>query len=323
MRVITAFILAAARRRGRSRGWPRRPRRAGCTRRCSRASRRPGARSMPASPSGSSGATCSASWSATRGWSRGSRATATPTTPCGRRRFWRPTASRATAWTSTALTAVRLLRRLAKEYPASPLIKRADPALKRLVAAAPAASAPRDAGRRLRGRTGPSAAARASATAAVEPVGAPARRSSVGTAVTMPRTPGIARIQAIRRTVLPDVVRIAIELDQEIEYRYERIEGPVRVFLDLVATPKWRRPCRRRRRLTTRCVKSVRLGPRPSRATRVVLDLEGAGRHTVFTLYNPFRIVVDIDRRTGIAGGGGGRAHDARRLRRCSGPRPR
>jgi N-acetylmuramoyl-L-alanine amidase len=30
-----------------------------------------------------------------------------------------------------------------------------------------------------------------------------------------------------------------------------------------------------------------------------VLDLEGAGRHTVFTLYNPYRIVVDIDRRTG------------------------
>ena len=38
-------------------------------------------------------------------------------------------------------TSVRLLRRLAKEYPASPLIKRAEPALKRLVAAAPAASA--------------------------------------------------------------------------------------------------------------------------------------------------------------------------------------
>ncbi len=43
-------------------------------------------------------------------------------------------------------------------------------------------------------------------------------------------------------------------------------------------------------------VKSVRLGPRPRNATRIVLDLEGAGRHTVFTLYNPYRIVVDIDR---------------------------
>ena len=51
-----------------------------------------------------------------------------------------------------------------------------------------------------------------------------------------PRTAGMARIQAIRRTVLPDVVRIAIELDQEIDYRYERIEGPVRVFLDLANT---------------------------------------------------------------------------------------
>ena len=39
-------------------------------------------------------------------------------------------------------TSVRLLKRLAKEYPASPLIKRADPALKRLQAAAPAAAKP-------------------------------------------------------------------------------------------------------------------------------------------------------------------------------------
>ena len=42
-----------------------------------------------------------------------------------------------------------------------------------------------------------------------------------------------------------------------------------------------------------------------------MLDLEGAGRHTVFTLYNPYRIVVDIDRRTGRAGGRRGRRHDA------------
>ncbi len=117
------------------------------------------------------------------------------------------------------------------------MIKRADPALKRLVAAAPAAPAA-PAGRRIRACTRPCSAASAADAAAVELV---SRRSAttpstdIGPAA-MPRTPGVARIQAIRRTVLPDVVRIAIELDQEIEYRYERIEGPVRVFLDLVGT---------------------------------------------------------------------------------------
>ena len=132
MRVITAFILAAARgavaapeaaAQTTARGmYTTLQSREQTTRRALDAGK----------PSASSGATCSASSSATRAWSRGSPATATPTTRCGRRRFWRPTPSRATAWTSIASTPVRLLRRLAKEYPASPLIKRADPALKRL-----------------------------------------------------------------------------------------------------------------------------------------------------------------------------------------------
>ena len=113
-----------------------------------------------------------------------------------------------------------------------------------------------------------------------------------------PRTAGVARIQAIRRTVLPDVVRIAIELDQETDYRYERIDGPVRVFLDLAST-EVAPTVAASTPFDDLVVKSVRLGPRPNRGTRVVLDLEGAGRHTVFTLYNPYRIVVDIDRRTG------------------------
>lgn len=178
------------------------------------------------------------------------------------------------------VTSVRLLRRLTKEYPASPLIKRADPALKRLLAAAPPPAPP-------------------PAAPAIAVVSRPTEDADTnGGAVAKPRTPGVARIQAIRRTVLPDVVRIAIELDQEIEYRYERIDGPVRVFLDLAAT-EVAPTVAATTPFDDLLVKSVRLGPRPGRATRVVLDLEGTGRHAVFTLYNPYRIVVDIDRRTG------------------------
>ena len=194
------------------------------------------------------------------------------------------------------VTAVRLLRRLAKDYPASPLIKRADPALKRLVAATPA---PQETTPAAASAPAPASPPLPAPISTVELVSRPSAEAV--TAVTTPRTPGVARIQAIRRTVLPDVVRIAIELDQEIGYRYQRIEGPVRVFLDLADTEVAPTVT-----LTTQfddsVVKSVRLGSRPGRATRVVLDLEGAGRHTVFTLYNPYRIVVDIDRRTGAPG---------------------
>ena len=192
-------------------------------------------------------------------------------------------------------TSVRLLKRLAKEYPASPLIKRADPALKRLQAASPAAAKP---AATVASSPAPLPAPPPLPPPAVELVSAEAVDADADKTPSTPRTAGVARIQAIRRTVLPDVVRIAIELDQETDYRYERIDGPVRVFLDLAST-EVAPTVAASTPFDDLVVKSVRLGPRPNRGTRVVLDLEGAGRHTVFTLYNPYRIVVDIDRRTG------------------------
>ena len=47
---------------------------------------------------------------------------------------------------------------------------------------------------------------------------------------------GPAELKAIRRTVLPDVVRIAIELDREVEYHSDQIDDPDRVFVDLRTT---------------------------------------------------------------------------------------
>jgi len=43
-------------------------------------------------------------------------------------------------------------------------------------------------------------------------------------------------------------------------------------------------------------VRRVRIGTQPGQVTRVVLDLEAGGRHSVYTLYNPYRIVVDVER---------------------------
>jgi N-acetylmuramoyl-L-alanine amidase len=101
--------------------------------------------------------------------------------------------------------------------------------------------------------------------------------------------------------VLPDVTRIAIELDREVEYTYDRIDGPVRVFLDLNATQAAPDVAATTAFDDDQAVKGIRLGPRPASGTRVVLDLVGKGRHSVFNLYGPYRIVVDIDRREGGA----------------------
>ena len=50
-------------------------------------------------------------------------------------------------------------------------------------------------------------------------------------------------------------------------------------------------------------VKQVRVGRQPNSRTRVVLDLKGdAARYSVYTLYDPYRIVVDFERKRDRAG---------------------
>jgi len=49
-------------------------------------------------------------------------------------------------------------------------------------------------------------------------------------------SPGVATIKAIRRTVLPDAVRITIETDREVSFRDDRLAHPARVFVDLKPT---------------------------------------------------------------------------------------
>jgi N-acetylmuramoyl-L-alanine amidase len=91
-------------------------------------------------------------------------------------------------------------------------------------------------------------------------------------------------------------VRITLELNREVPYQTERIVGPDRVFVDLPRT----RPVAALRWATLPfpddVVRRVRIGAQPDQVTRVVLDLEGGGRHSVYTLYNPYRIVVDVER---------------------------
>jgi N-acetylmuramoyl-L-alanine amidase len=101
---------------------------------------------------------------------------------------------------------------------------------------------------------------------------------------------------AVRREVLPDALRITLELGQEVTFRSDRLDGPPRVFIDLENT----RPVEAIKDATIPfaddVVQKVRIGRQNETRTRVVMDLDGAGRHSVFTLYNPYRVVIDFSR---------------------------
>jgi N-acetylmuramoyl-L-alanine amidase len=160
-------------------------------------------------------------------------------------------------------TAARLFTLLAKEYPTSKLVARANEALAGL-AAAVAAPAP------------------------AAPPTAPLSRAG--------STQGIAMIRDIHRTVLPDGIRITVDLDAEVSYHQEEIANPRRVFFDLKGVKTAPALQDVSLKYDGDVVKEVRLGRHPQNTTRLVVDLEGVSGYTVYPLYGPYRLVMDFRR---------------------------
>ena len=179
-------------------------------------------------------------------------------------------------------TAERLLTLLKSGYPASPLIRDAETALAALETP----------------RTPAVPAARADSPS---PPPAPAAAATTSPTSSRPSTDTIdaasAQVRRINRTSLPDGVRVSIEVDRELAFRQEQLENPRRLFFDLKgahAAPELRD---RTLKYTDDIVREIRLGRHPQNITRVVLDTEGVESYSVFTLYNPYRVIVDFRRR--------------------------
>ncbi len=109
-----------------------------------------------------------------------------------------------------------------------------------------------------------------------------------------PPRSGPVMIRNISRSQIGDMVRITVEMDAEVQYREERLSNPARIFFDL----KGARPVPDlvNARLTyddDRVVREIRLGQHPEETTRVVVDMAGVSRYAVFSVYDPFRLVID------------------------------
>ena len=113
--------------------------------------------------------------------------------------------------------------------------------------------------------------------------------------VAEPKQP-VVMLKAIRREALPGAMRVTLELEAEAPYHDEEIDGPPRVFIDLQNT----RPVEALKDVTQAfpddLVRQIRVGRQLGTRTRVVLDLRGSAPHTVYALYNPYRVVVDFAR---------------------------
>jgi N-acetylmuramoyl-L-alanine amidase len=201
-------------------------------------------------------------------------------------------------------TAVRLLKLLRDGYSSSPFRARAAQQLQEIdssrSAPAPPAAAPSStaaqapAPQPLPGQliVPETTVPKSSELPAPAPVLAPALPPSPAP----PVAGTIATIKEIRRVPLPDGVRVSIELDAESIYRHEQLEKPRRVFFDLkgarTTTPLQDAVLK----FEDDVVREIRLGRHPQNTTRIVMDMESVEAYTVFTLYNPFRLIVDFKR---------------------------
>ena len=85
-------------------------------------------------------------------------------------------------------------------------------------------------------------------------------------------------------------------MDAEPQYHEERLANPERLFFDFRNTAAADSAKPALGRLNGSIVRDVRLGSRPEQTTRLVIDLEPNTKHSVFALYNPYRLVVDLER---------------------------
>jgi N-acetylmuramoyl-L-alanine amidase len=105
-----------------------------------------------------------------------------------------------------------------------------------------------------------------------------------------------ATLASIERTVMASGIRVTIELDREVQYLEQRLSGPARVFFDLQNVQTLPELKDKVLNYTSDVVNKIRVGRHPDNVVRVVLDLEDVANYSVFTLYSPFRIVVNAER---------------------------
>ena len=114
-----------------------------------------------------------------------------------------------------------------------------------------------------------------------------------------PSSKGLTLVQDIRHWSTPNYTRVVIDLDQPVAYsahllkKDRKLKKPRRLYLDLEGT-----------RVSSEIDSSIpikdgllqraRAGQYTNDKVRVVLDIESISRHKIFPLYDPFRIVVDV-----------------------------
>jgi N-acetylmuramoyl-L-alanine amidase len=102
------------------------------------------------------------------------------------------------------------------------------------------------------------------------------------------------RVTSIRHWSTPDYTRVAIDLEQDVEFASQRIDHPDRIFFDLYDTKLASTLVGKTFDVDDGFLKKIRVAQFKPGKTRVVLEVDDLSDYDAFLLPNPSRLIIDI-----------------------------
>jgi N-acetylmuramoyl-L-alanine amidase len=130
-------------------------------------------------------------------------------------------------------------------------------------------------------------------TEARAPVPAPAAVPTVEQ-VAEEKSSGLRQVTAVRRWVGPNYLRIVIEVGGEVKFESVRLSNPDRIVVDLQTAHVSPDLGARTFPMENGFLRKIRVAQFSPDVARVVLDVEKIEAYSIFSLPNPFRLVIDV-----------------------------
>jgi N-acetylmuramoyl-L-alanine amidase len=134
------------------------------------------------------------------------------------------------------------------------------------------------------------------ASARAAEVKAQLRKRAPAQAASLPRTPppGLARVFNVRFWSGESSTRVVLDVERQVALRYDRIQSPERLWVDLQGTRLHPNLTDRSFPVGDGLLRQVRIAQNRDDVVRIVLDFKEVRDHSVFYLDNPTRVVIDV-----------------------------
>jgi N-acetylmuramoyl-L-alanine amidase len=114
--------------------------------------------------------------------------------------------------------------------------------------------------------------------------------------VSLPKAPppGLARVFNVRFWSGESSTRVVLDVERQVALRYDRIQAPERLWVDLVGTRLHPNLTDRNFPVGDGLLRQIRVAQNRDDVVRIVLDFKEVRDHSVFYLDNPTRVVIDV-----------------------------